>query len=1017
LRKADLRLPAQVFCWNDLWRLVRESAKDGPAWLSQSATGVVLDEAIRRVRDKDHPALLDHAFEQAGYRRQLATRIADWTTAELPVRRRGRRAGSEIEAVEWSVFESYRAILSELSAEDDAGFAVWASRRLARSPRFWAESPHAGPIVFLDVGEPTPARWRIIDRANATSRELHVSLMYEAEPAMAEVYLATEAVCARLLEAGFEETAVAPADGRPAGLCQAESELFRNERSDCPELSSTGGLSIRGAPLGDGAARLLACEVRALRDRGVPPEEILVLFRRWSDEADEAVETLRAWGLPAVALVPGPLVREPAVSALRLAITIPLEEWETELIVRLLRHGQIHPAWPRADRLTLSTAASTIQATPSFRGREKLLQELDRALARCEAVAGIEAERIRQARAIAVQLFEVLSPLDQPRLWSEQVAELRRVADALGVAAAEAEVLDSLWDALDDRTDVLERLKRDGQSWTWAEFVAELGAVITEASAPRQAAAPGSITVATVELAEGATARYVIVAGLSEGAFPARAAVERLLDLAPGDEPDLATRQSFSREMMRFLRVLGSAQEGVVLTYPTTDLKGQELLRAGFLDDLLNRLPPEAAALCHIAYPRLHPALIDQPELAGSAGLQRVRATALASEQGDLAELEKLAADPAHRQVLEGTVAALHALSARLRGTPFGEFDGLLHDAAAILDLDRQFGPEFRYSPSQLETYLACPFLFFCKYVLNLKPIEKRDELDEDATAHGSQMHDVLESFETKLLNQPAVGDLAQIAAIEIDRVMQQDLAAATDLDLGLLEIERGRTFRSLLQYVSQRQSYQRDGELSFSPHALEVDFGADGSLHPVLEIRQNDRTIRLRGRIDRIDVASTPEGLKFRVIDYKSGSVPSSTEVKHAEMLQLPLYAMAAGRLLFDGAAAGLFDLGYWSLRDEGYKPIAFENWESDQETLIAFVLDLVDEVRKGIFVVHSRKPGCENYCDYRGVCRLRQVRLASKKLDRNLPDLSVRSRRGRGGAGARKSVAGSGPGSETDS
>jgi RecB family exonuclease len=1005
-----------VFCWDDLWRLARESAKDGPAWLSQSATGVVLDEAIRRVRVKNHPAILDDAFRQAGYRRQLATRIGGWTTAELPVRRRARRKESEVEAAEWSVFESYRAILGELNAEDEAGFAVWGSRRLARSPRFWAESPQAGPIVFLDLGEPTPARWRIIDRAAATSREVHISLMYEAESALAEVYLAAEAVRARLLESRFEETAVAPADGRPAGLRQAESQLFRSEPSNCAQLSSTEGLSIRGAPLGDGEARLLACEVRALRDRGVAPEEILVLFRRWSDEADEAVETLRAWGLPAVALVPGPLAQEPAVSALRLAITIPLQEWESELVVRLLRHGQIRPAWPRTDRLTLSTAASTIQAIPVFRGHEKLVQELDRALARCETDAGIEAERIRQARAIAVRLFEVLSPLDQPRTWSAQVAELRRVSDALGVAAGHAEVLDPLWDALDDRSDVLERLGRDGTSRSWTQFVAEVGAVISEACAPLQAAAPGSIAVATVELAEGARARYVITAGLCEGAFPARAAVERLLNLAPGDEPDLATRQSFSREMMRFLRVLGSAREGVILTYPTTDLKGQELLRAGFLDDLLALLPSASGSSWHVAYPRLHPALVDQPELAGSAALLRVRATALASEQGDLAELLKLAADPAHRQVLEGTAAALHALSRRLRGTPFGEFDGLLRDGAAILDLDREFGPEFRYSPSQLETYLACPFQFFCKYVLNLKPIEKRDELDEDATARGSQMHDVLESFETKLLGQPTVSDLAQIAEIEIERVIQQDLAAATDLDLGLLEIERGRMFRSILQYVSQRQSYQRDGELNFSPQVLELDFGADGSLHPVLEIQRKGRIIRLRGRIDRIDVARTPEGLKFRVIDYKTGSVPSSTEVKHAEMLQLPLYAMAAGRLLFEGAAAGLFDLGYWSLRDEGYKPIAFESWESDQETLIDFVLDLVDEVRRGVFVVHSRKPGCESYCDYRGVCRLRQVRLASKKLDRNLPELSVQSRRGRGGAGPRKPAVSSEPGSETD-
>ena len=102
-----------------------------------------------------------------------------------------------------------------------------------------------------------------------------------------------------------------------------------------------------------------------------------------------------------------------------------------------------------------------------------------------------------------------------------------------------------------------------------------------------------------------------------------------------------------------------------------------------------------------------------------------------------------------------------------------------------------------------------------------------------------------------------------------------------------------------------------------------------------MLEIGEGERTIRLRGRIDRIDVAETPEGSRFRVIDYKSGSVPSSTDVKHGEMLQLPLYAMAVERLLFQDGAAGLFDLGYWSLKKDGFKPIAFASWDEDQKAL----------------------------------------------------------------------------------
>ena len=135
---------------------------------------------------------------------------------------------------------------------------------------------------------------------------------------------------------------------------------------------------------------------------------------------------------------------------------------------------------------------------------------------------------------------------------------------------------------------------------------------------------------------------------------------------------------------------------------------------------------------------------------------------------------------------------------------------------------------------------------------------------------------------------------------------------------------------------------------------------------------------------------------------------MPSSTDVKQGEMLQLPLYAMAVERLLFQDGAAGLFDLGYWSLRKDGFKAIAFASWDQDQEALVAHVLALVDELRRGVFVVQSRTPNCESYCDYRSVCRVRQVRRAEKNLERSLPVLSVQTRRGRKASAAAKPAAG---------
>jgi RecB family exonuclease len=450
------------------------------------------------------------------------------------------------------------------------------------------------------------------------------------------------------------------------------------------------------------------------------------------------------------------------------------------------------------------------------------------------------------------------------------------------------------------------------------------------------------------------------------------------------------------------------------LVYPTTDLKGQDLLRAGFLEDLLQLLTPGALAACHQSYRRLDPALVDQPELAGTPADHRVRALALSSQRGEFKSLRRLAAEPSHRQVLDSAAAAIQIQRLRARGMPFCEYDGLLKDGAAVLAVSTEFGPGYCFSASQLETYIGCPFKFFSKHVLKLKPLDERDELDEDLTDRGSKIHQALDDFERLHDQRPAGSDLDQFINVVMDRVLGAEQTDATDLVLGLKEIERGRLKRTMSHYVLQRYAYAQAGEQQTAPHRFELIFGEEDSDYPMLELAQAGRTVNLRGRIDRIDLVQTPDGPAFRVIDYKSGSVPTSTAVKHGEMVQLPLYAMAVQQLLEGDELVGMFDMGYWSLRDEGFKPLKFERWEDDQAMLVAHVLGLVDQLRRGVFVVQSRTPGCEKYCEYRGVCRLRQVRSAEKNHALNLPVLSTRAARA-----PRKSVDRSrsaGPGSEPD-
>ncbi len=326
----------------------------------------------------------------------------------------------------------------------------------------------------------------------------------------------------------------------------------------------------------------------------------------------------------------------------------------------------------------------------------------------------------------------------------------------------------------------------------------------------------------------------------------------------------------------------------------------------------------------------------------------------------------------------------------------------MLKDGDAVLNIAEAFPPDYSFSASQLETYIACPFQFFCKYVLNLEPTERRDEIGEDYTERGSRIHNILQQLE-EMKQQIRDQSHEELARIAVGAELNVALADASEVDLGLAEIERRRLIQTIERYVVQLQGYENDPQARAIPHLFEVEFGKEDSQRPHLEIGRGQRMVRLQGKIDRIDLVESPEGRGFRVIDYKSGAGPSTTDVSKARLLQLPLYAMAVERIILAEQALSLRDVGYWALRKDGYKPIAFQEWEAVQEALESYVAELVDRLRQGIFVVDSQVDGCESFCDYRAICRVRQARLASKVHDRAIPpELAVerasRKRRGSG-------------------
>lgn len=1017
-RRLKTGVRPRVWCWDDLWNAVRTRSRTGPIVLSAAATRAVLGEAVSQAKRDGVLDVIRQVVDAPGFRRKLQGRIAAWTRIESdPDQPPPEVAASPLAGEEWAVFTRYRAILSKLGKPDKLGaldpeaLTAWASRTLLEVP-----PPDLRRFSYVAVLDPTQmarARWRALEHFEERSIAVLATLPYDPDPALSEAYASVAPIRDSFIKRKYTETAYSEnfaETPRPPGLRRIEQNLFRND-NNAQEFNDPDGLQFLGAPEGDGIGLAAARWTRDLLAKGVDPDNVLVLVPRRDEQAALIVETMQAWGLPASAGWKPPLTAEPAVSALRLAVSIPVKRWDTSRIIRLLRNSRIHPAFAdNPSPLDLAAAATAIQETRVFRGRNLLLDALRRAavadLGRTplgdDRRQSLRAARARDALKIIEPLTAALNKLDQAETWQTQVAKLRALADRLDLDRGDP-ALQHLGHALDDHGEILDRLHQGGTLWTWPEFVEEVNAIVKACPVAPSEIPSGVVRVATVDQVDGLRARHVLLANLGEGAFPSRDAV--LPDPgAPDDpEPDSADRSdlAFAREMLRFLRVAGSAEETLTFVYPTTDVKGQDLLAAGFLDDV-RRLFNKGILDSRTETINLLGGVLDA-SLAGAPAEARVRAVSLACQSPPgVEELQRLARSSTHRFALEGAASAFLVAHERSRERPFGRYEGMLADVKILQKIKHDFGPgRPAFSPTQLESLAFCPFQFYLGHVLRLQPIDDRDELDDDRATRGSVIHQALENLHRRLHDSPPDGSAttADHVANDIEdvliRVVGEVVRSGSEIEPGRTLIERGQLVKIGRRYALQYARYAARVGIGAVEHQFEVTFGNPKSLKvPSLVFGQGLNAVPLQGQIDRIDLVEVSGCHLFRIIDYKTGHAPSKRDVEAGLALQLPLYALAVERLTLAGEAAGPVDVGYWALASKGYQSVKTmiptakskaradqaETWETFRQDLETYVLSLVAHLRAARFPIAPRSEDCTRICDFSAVCRIKQVRTAEK-------------------------------------
>src|SRR5207249_7253266 len=188
------------------------------------------------------------------------------------------------------------------------------------------------------------------------------------------------------------------------------------------------------------------------------------------------------------------------------------------------------------------------------------------------------------------------------------------------------------------------------------------------------------------------------------------------------------------------------------------------------------------------------------------------------------------------------------------------------------------------------------------------------------------------------------------------------------------------------------------DKQITPKPHFLEQGFGmpsttGDESVE-ALVIQDADVEIRVRGRIDRVDIAEMDDGVGYWVIDYKTGRSSHYTgrALKQFVRLQLTLYALAVERVLLAGRKARPLGLAYWMVTDSGAKVVLPDGrdktawhlepgqWPTVRAQLEGWVATLVRRIRQGEFPLHPRFDNCTELCDYSQMCRISQSRSVPK-------------------------------------
>lgn len=993
---ANLRFPTFL-------DLARETAGDVPGQPAPaSLLFAAVASAISRVPEAERFGSVRH---RVGFARAVEATLRDLRDAGVTPEAFGGwlSSGSPDAAPRREMLEALGALHADVArqladfADDAAVFRAAAAR--AR------ERPSGAPLLVHGFYDFTGLQ-RDLVAALASGRPLSVFLpRYDGD--LGDFAQDTETLLSEILGCAAETAAPgAERDG------SARSVFLRRfaARETGSELPEDGTLAIVSAADDASEAREAAREILIGRQGGRPLAATAILVRQQADAARFEAALSRA-GIPCFRRPPDTWSDTPEGRALVLWLRLEDEGFRRDDVL---------------DVLELSTVSSPDPYAPHFRGLARQcgvlrgLEAWDAAVKRLAAASSEldddEDSRSRFASRMpggaqaARRLAERWAALRDsasgwpagPLAFSDWAAESRRRMERLFEPDEVPEPAAAALDALAALSEGGGKVSRE------VAFEVFLSGLAARAEEPGRLGRDG-VAILTVMEARGLAFEHVLIPGLVEKSFPARARPDPLLFDEERESLAARTGRPLAPRTLR-----RPAEERLLIAIAADAARGRLVLTASRRDSALDRerTPSQFFTRAQDAAVGARETWLGSTTTFGPAvSLSEARHRVLDSD-GVL----RLAA------VFPPLESALTRRAARDK--PFGPFEGRLTSPDLVSMLAAHVpGPSKSVSASAVEMFCKCAYQYFFKHVLKLRPIEETEEpADLGPLELGTLVHDAARRAAAARRGKP-FGELSDRALSFLVSSSASEALEAFETANGLVlspPLMREIALDRVRRHVQAWLLFERRGPRgAFTPEGAEVRFGPltgpDRPSDPLLssdEPALSQHGAALHGQIDLVSVDAAA-GLT-RVTDFKVKMSAKTVDtiarkrqdgavVWAGEMLQLPVYALAAaGPVGRKGGLPAVITSEYLYLAtdsalDSPSVSVRAVGLDADGTRDAALKLETILEtmrasVSAGVFRPRPsgtlRKEQCQ-ICDFQSVCGPDHERLYARKAEK--PDDAV--------------------------